>query len=55
MNFNKEQLMGIIRHSLTFLGGIAVAKGYADDATVTQIIGSAVTLIGAVWSVITKK
>jgi hypothetical protein len=55
MNFSREQVMGVVRHALTFLGGIAVAKGYASDATVTEIIGAAVTLVGAVWSVLTKK
>ena len=55
MKLSREQVMGIIRHSLTFLGGLAVAKGYTDDGTVTQIIGSVVTLVGAVWSVLAKK
>jgi len=47
--------MGVVRHTLTFLGGIAIAKGYASDATVTEIIGAVVTLVGAVWSVMAKK
>ena len=41
--------------TLTFVGGIAVMKGYADEATVTEIIGGVMTLAGAIWSVIAKK
>jgi len=54
MKLTKEQVMGIVRHSLTFIGGIIVAKGYIDNATVTEIVGSVVTLAGAVWSIIDK-
>jgi hypothetical protein len=55
MKFTKEQVMGVVRHALTFLGGVVVAKGFADDAVVTEIIGAVVTLVGAVWSVVAKK
>ena len=51
----KEQVLGVVRHVLTFVGGIVVAKGYIDNAAVTEIIGGAMTLAGAVWSVIDKK
>ena len=54
MKLTKEQVMGIVRHSLTFIGGIVVAKGYIDDSTVTEIVGAAVTLAGAVWSIVDK-
>lgn len=52
---NKEQTLGIIRHALTFIGGILVLKGYIDEGLAEQVIGGAVTLIGTVWSVFTKK
>jgi len=55
MKFTKEQVLGVVRHALTFLGGIVIAKGYADNAVVTEIIGAAVTLVGAIWSVLAKK
>lgn len=55
MKLTKEQVLGILRHVLTFVGGIVVAKGYIDNAAVTEIIGGAMTLAGAVWSVIDKK
>ena len=55
MKLTKEQVLGIVRHALTFIGGIVVMKGWADDAIVTEIIGGVMTLTGAIWSVIVKK
>jgi hypothetical protein len=46
---------GISRHVLTALGGVLVAKGYADESTVNAGIGAAVTLGGVAWSVIDKR
>lgn len=54
MKLTKEQVMGIIRHTLTFVGGIVVAKGLVDETTVTEIIGGVLTLTGAVWSIVAK-
>jgi hypothetical protein len=50
----KEQILGIIRHSLTFIGGILLMKGLIDEATWTEISGSALTLVGTIWSVVDK-
>jgi hypothetical protein len=47
--------MGIIRHALTFVGGILVMKGLVDETTVTEIVGGAMTLTGAIWSIVDKK
>jgi hypothetical protein len=52
---NKEQIMGLIRHVLTFVGGIMVAKGLASDEMSTELIGGVMTVVGSVWSIITKK
>jgi hypothetical protein len=54
MKLTKEQIMGIIRHALTFVGGIVVMKGLVDEAAITEIIGGAMTLTGAIWSIINK-
>jgi hypothetical protein len=54
MKLTKEQVLGIVRHTLTFLGGIVVMKGLVDEATVTEIIGGVMTLTGTIWSVIDK-
>lgn len=54
MKLTKEQVLGIVRHTLTFVGGIVVAKGLVDEATVTEIIGGVLTLTGAIWSIVAK-
>jgi hypothetical protein len=54
LNLSKEQWLGVIRHSLTFIGGILIAKGIIDEALWAEISGGALTLVGGVWSVIDK-
>ena len=54
MKLTKEQVLGIVRHALTFVGGIVVMKGLVDEATVTEITGGVLTLAGAIWSIIAK-
>lgn len=51
----KEIVFGIIRHTLTFVGGILVFKGVIDEATATELSGAFITLVGGLWSVIEKK
>lgn len=51
---NLEQTLGIVRHSLTLVGGILIAKGYIDEAMVEAISGGVVGLVGLIWSVIIK-
>lgn len=54
MKLSKEQLLGILRHTLTFVGGILITKGLIDETILTEIIGGVTTLTGAVWSIIVK-
>jgi hypothetical protein len=51
---NKQQILGILRHVLTFAGGVVVAKGWVDETLITELIGGVITLAGTVWSVIEK-
>ena len=51
----KEQLLGIVRHVLTFVGGILVARGLATDVLSNELIGAAMTLVGGIWSITSKK
>ena len=51
----KEQVLGLVRDSLTFVGGILIMKGVVDEATFTEISGAIITLVGGVWSIIIKK
>tara|TARA_R110000868_G_scaffold6255_4_gene35717 strand:+ start:476 stop:640 length:165 start_codon:yes stop_codon:yes gene_type:complete len=52
---NKEQIMGIIRHALTFVGGIVIVKGIATEAMTVEVIGAVMTAVGAIWSIASNK
>lgn len=54
MKLTKEQILGIIRHALTFVGGIFVMKGLIEETLVNEIVGGAMTLTGAIWSIVEK-
>jgi hypothetical protein len=55
MKLTKDQLMGMVRHSLTFIGGILIMRGLVDESTFTEITGGVIALTGAIWSIINKK
>ncbi len=50
----KLSILGLIRHLLTFGGGILVAKGVVDEGTATELVGALVTVIGGAWSIYDK-
>lgn len=51
----KEQLLGILRHFFTFIGGVLILQGWLDEGLVQESIGAISTLVGTVWSVLDKK
>ncbi len=51
----KDQVLGLVRHALTFVGGIVVAKGLVDENLSQEVIGGVMTLVGAIWSIVSKK
>jgi hypothetical protein len=51
---SKERILGIVRHTLTFVGGLLVMKGLVDEAMASEIIGGVMTLTGAIWSIFEK-
>jgi hypothetical protein len=51
---SKEVILGIVRHTLTFAGGILVAKGLLEQGVLAEIIGGVMTVVGGVWSIIDK-
>lgn len=51
----KEQVVGVIRHVFTFVGGILVIKGFIDDSMVQELLGGVISLVGTVWSIVDKK
>ena len=52
LGLNQQQFLGFLRHLITFLGGILVAKGRLDPVAVETIGGAAITIIGGIWSAI---
>jgi hypothetical protein len=52
---NKEQVLGIIRHTLTFIGGILIIKGVSSEEVINETIGIAITAIGSIWSLIKNR
>lgn len=51
---NKDQQMGLIRHGLTFIGGILLTKGLVDESLLTDMVASIMVLIGGFWSIVSK-
>ena len=52
---SKEMVLGIVRHVLTFGGGFLVTKGLIDESIMLELVGGVITLVGGLWSVISKK
>jgi hypothetical protein len=48
---SKEQFMSFLRHTITFVGGLIVAKGQMDPGTVETIGGIVITLAGVLWGI----
>ena len=51
----KEKVLAIVRHGLTFLGGVLVTQGIVDSELYLELSGAAMTLIGGIWSILDKK
>lgn len=51
----KEIVLGIIRHTLTFVGGILITKGLLDETLVSELTGAVLTLTGGIWSILSKR
>lgn len=50
----KEQIFGIIRHTLTFVGGLLVMKGIMDDSSLEALTSGIMTITGIIWSIVEK-
>jgi hypothetical protein len=46
---NKSQFLSLIRNAISFVGGIAVGKGWITADTFTFIAGGAATLTNVLW------
>jgi len=54
MKLTKEQFLGILRHTLTFSGGILVMKGLVDESLWAEVAGGVIALAGSIWSIFNK-
>ena len=50
----QEQVMGIIRHALSAVGGFATYKGWVDAQESEQLIGILLLIVATLWSVSAK-
>jgi hypothetical protein len=50
----QEQALGILRHVLTFVGGVLMAKGVVTEGWVADTVGAILTLAGSIWSLVDK-
>lgn len=49
-----ETILGLIRHTLTFGGGVLASKGVIDVSEVETAVGAIVTIVGIIWSALAK-
>lgn len=55
MKLSKEELLGIVRHGLTFIGGIVITGGLIDSGLFAELSGGVLTLTGVIWSILDKR
>lgn len=53
-DMKQEQALGILRHVLTFVGGVLMAKGVVTEGWVADTVGAILTLAGSIWSLVDK-
>jgi hypothetical protein len=51
---NQEEILSLVRHTLTFVGGVLVANGLIAEAQTPELIGSITTLVGIIWGILEK-
>lgn len=51
----QEQILGVVRHGLTLVGGFLITKGLLDESSVTELSGAILSIITVIWSVTSKK
>lgn len=50
-----EIISSLARHTLTTAGGTLVSKGLITSDDLSSAVGAVLTLIGIVWSIVSKK
>jgi hypothetical protein len=54
-SMNKETVLGVVRHILTFGGGFVAAKFGVDESVIAEVVGAVMTIVGVAWSVKSKQ
>lgn len=55
MKLSKEEFLGLVRHGLTFVGGVIITGGLLDAGLYTELSGGLLTIAGVVWSILSKR
>ena len=50
-----EHILGIIRHTLSAIGGFAMYKGYLTEEEAASLTGIILTIIPILWSIWEKR
>lgn len=51
----RTYFLPLLRHALTFIGGLIAAKGYLDESSVSEIVGATISLVSVLWMTFEKK
>ena len=51
---NRDDILGVVRHVLTTLGGALVTDGVLTASQLQDGVGALIVLAGIVWSLINK-
>lgn len=46
---------GLIRHTLTIVGGALVSRGLISTEELSTVVGSILTITGTLWSIFEKR
>ena len=52
---NESQWLGVVRHLLSAIGGVAVYNGVVTEDEAASVVGASLTLFAAIWSILTKQ
>lgn len=52
---NKDQILGVLRHVITFIGGLLVAKGKLDPQAVETLGGAIISIVGFLLSFVSPE
>lgn len=47
---SRDFILSLLRHALTGVGSVLVARGYADAVTIEAIAGGLLAVAGLAWS-----